>query len=116
MRISDWSSDVCSSDLAINGTLLLVLVATGAYIVYMHGAVPAGVIAGFFALALVYGVMMTMPIGGAAMPVVITLYNVFTGLAVGLAGDRKSVVEGQGVSVRVDHEGSRILKKTIGMK
>src|SRR3546814_21103480 len=56
---------------AINGTLLLVLGATGAYIVYMHGAVPAGVIAGFFALALVYGVMMTMPIGGADMPVVI---------------------------------------------
>src|SRR3546814_11616398 len=43
---------------AINGTLLLVLVATGAYIVYMHGAVPAGVIAGFFAPPLVYGVLM----------------------------------------------------------
>src|SRR3546814_2181600 len=80
MRISDWSADVCSSD------LLLVLVATGAYIVYMHGAVPAGVIAGFFALALVYGVMMTMPIGGADMPVVISLYNAFTGLAVGFEG------------------------------
>src|SRR3546814_4620677 len=71
---------------AINGTLLLVLVATGAYIVYMHGAVPAGVIAGFFALALVYGVMMTMPIGGADMPGVISLYNAFTGLAVGFEG------------------------------
>src|SRR3546814_18404297 len=86
MRISDWSSDVCSSDLAINGTLLLVLVATGAYIVYMHGAVPAGVIAGFFALALVSGVMMPMPIGGAALPVVISLYTAFPGLAVGFEG------------------------------
>ncbi len=28
--------------------------------------------------------MMTLPIGGADMPVVISLYNAFTGLAVGL--------------------------------
>jgi H+-translocating NAD(P) transhydrogenase subunit beta len=40
----------------------------------------------FFALALLYGVMMTMPIGGADMPVVISLYNAFTGLAVGFEG------------------------------
>jgi NAD(P) transhydrogenase subunit beta len=71
---------------AINGTLLLILVLIGAYIVYMHGAVPAGVLTVFFALALFYGVMMTMPIGGADMPVVISLYNAFTGLAVGFEG------------------------------
>jgi H+-translocating NAD(P) transhydrogenase subunit beta len=35
---------------------------------------------------LFYGVMMTMPIGGADMPVVISLYNAFTGLAVGFEG------------------------------
>ncbi|MCW1777668.1 NAD(P)(+) transhydrogenase (Re/Si-specific) subunit beta [Pantoea ananatis] len=29
------------------------------------------------------GVLMTLPIGGADMPVVISLYNAFTGLAVG---------------------------------
>ncbi|MEB4592055.1 NAD(P)(+) transhydrogenase (Re/Si-specific) subunit beta [Candidatus Thiothrix sp. Deng01] len=40
----------------------------------------------FFALALVFGVMMTLPIGGADMPVVISLYNAFTGLAVGFEG------------------------------
>ena len=40
----------------------------------------------FFILALVFGVMMTLPIGGADMPVVISLYNAFTGLAVGLEG------------------------------
>jgi len=40
----------------------------------------------FFALALAFGVMMTLPIGGADMPVVISLYNAFTGLAVGLEG------------------------------
>ncbi|NGY06448.1 NAD(P)(+) transhydrogenase (Re/Si-specific) subunit beta [Solimonas terrae] len=71
---------------AINGTLLLVLVAIGAFVVYSHGAVSVGVLAAFFALALFYGVMMTMPIGGADMPVVISLYNAFTGLAVGFEG------------------------------
>jgi NAD(P) transhydrogenase subunit beta len=36
----------------------------------------------FFVLALAFGVLMTLPIGGADMPVVISLYNAFTGLAV----------------------------------
>src|SRR6202041_1526630 len=40
----------------------------------------------FFACALVFGVLMTLPIGGADMPVVISVYNAFTGLAVGLEG------------------------------
>ena len=40
----------------------------------------------FFALALLFGVMMTVPIGGADMPVVISLYNALTGLAVGFEG------------------------------
>jgi NAD(P) transhydrogenase subunit beta len=40
----------------------------------------------FFAAALIFGVLMTLPIGGADMPVVISVYNAFTGLAVGLEG------------------------------
>ena len=40
----------------------------------------------FFVLALVFGVLMTLPIGGADMPVVISLYNAFTGLAVAFEG------------------------------
>ncbi|MDA8409357.1 MAG: NAD(P)(+) transhydrogenase (Re/Si-specific) subunit beta [Treponema sp.] len=40
----------------------------------------------FYAVALVLGVMVTTPIGGADMPVVISLLNAFTGLAVGLEG------------------------------
>ena len=40
----------------------------------------------FFACALVFGILMTLPIGGADMPVVISIYNAFTGLAVGLEG------------------------------
>ena len=40
----------------------------------------------FFVLALALGVLMTLPIGGADMPVVISLYNAFTGLAVAFEG------------------------------
>ena len=40
----------------------------------------------FFALALLFGVLMTLPIGGADMPVVISLYNALTGLAVAFEG------------------------------
>jgi len=48
--------------------------------------VSTGMVVLFFVLAIVYGVLMTVPIGGADMPVVISLFNAFTGLAVGLEG------------------------------
>uniref|UniRef100_A0A486XKM0 NAD(P) transhydrogenase subunit beta n=1 Tax=Rheinheimera sp. BAL341 TaxID=1708203 RepID=A0A486XKM0_9GAMM len=70
----------------VNGSLLLALLGIGAYIIWQGGAVAWPLFAVFFALALLYGVMMTMPIGGADMPVVISLYNAFTGLAVGFEG------------------------------
>jgi NAD(P) transhydrogenase subunit beta len=40
----------------------------------------------FFGLSLLLGITMTVPIGGADMPVVISLYNALTGLAVGFEG------------------------------
>ncbi|WP_435100949.1 NAD(P)(+) transhydrogenase (Re/Si-specific) subunit beta [Arhodomonas sp. AD133] len=40
----------------------------------------------FFALGLIFGVFMAVPIGGADMPVVISLFNALTGLAVGFEG------------------------------
>jgi NAD(P) transhydrogenase subunit beta len=40
----------------------------------------------FFVLALLLGLTMTLPIGGADMPVVISLYNALTGLAVAFEG------------------------------
>ncbi|MET0292742.1 MAG: NAD(P)(+) transhydrogenase (Re/Si-specific) subunit beta [Steroidobacteraceae bacterium] len=71
----------------INGTLLLAVLVAGAGVVAHANVLPPHVLLGaFFALALIYGVMMTMPIGGADMPVVISLYNAFTGLAVGFEG------------------------------
>ena len=68
-----------------NAVVLMAAVAIGAYVVARGGA-GSGPIGLFFAAALVFGVMMTMPIGGADMPVVISLFNAFTGLAVGLEG------------------------------
>jgi H+-translocating NAD(P) transhydrogenase subunit beta len=40
----------------------------------------------FFVMALAVGILMTLPIGGADMPVVISLYNALTGLAVAFEG------------------------------
>src|SRR5271156_6605294 len=40
----------------------------------------------FFGCALIYGILMTLPIGGSDMPVVISNHNAGTGVAVGLEG------------------------------
>ncbi len=40
----------------------------------------------FYVLLLAYGILLTLPIGGADMPVVISLFNALTGIAVGLDG------------------------------
>jgi len=71
----------------INGTVMLITVLIGAYIVGVaHGNASPLLVIAFFVGALTFGVLMTMPIGGADMPVVISLYNAFTGLAVGMEG------------------------------
>lgn len=69
---------------AVNGLMFLTTLALGGYIAFAHGGGAA--VTAFFLLALVFGVMMTLPIGGADMPVVISLYNAFTGLAVAFEG------------------------------
>jgi NAD(P) transhydrogenase subunit beta len=68
-----------------NLVLLAAAVALGAMIASGYN-IGANVVTGLFALSLVFGVMMTLPIGGADMPVVISLYNAFTGLAVAFEG------------------------------
>jgi H+-translocating NAD(P) transhydrogenase subunit beta len=69
----------------INLLLLAAALVCGALVASHANATPA-VVSAFFVLALVLGVTMTLPIGGADMPVVISLYNALTGLAVGLEG------------------------------
>jgi NAD(P) transhydrogenase subunit beta len=72
--------------------VLLGTLAVAGYIVYVtkdasQQLLPiAQLIYLFFGCALIYGVLMTLPIGGADMPVVISIYNAATGLAVGLEG------------------------------
>ena len=69
----------------VNAVILLAAVAFGVMIVTGHDAgLPA--VSLFFACALLLGIAMTLPIGGADMPVVISLYNALTGLAVGFEG------------------------------
>ena len=55
----------------------------GAYLVF---DLQIPVVIAFFVVALLFGVMMTLPIGGADMPVVISLFNALTGLAVAFEG------------------------------
>jgi H+-translocating NAD(P) transhydrogenase subunit beta len=69
----------------INLLVLLAALVLGALVIW-HANAAASVVTGFFVLALVLGVTMTLPIGGADMPVVISLYNALTGLAVAFEG------------------------------
>ena len=70
----------------LNGLVLLVILGLCGWLTFKASdshASTAFIV--MFALALAFGVAMVMPIGGADMPVVISLLNSFTGLAV--AGD-----------------------------
>ena len=73
----------------INMLTLVLAVAFGALLLWRPGGLPfsgAWFLPLFFLLALGFGFFMTLPIGGADMPVVISMYNAFTGIAVGLDG------------------------------
>ena len=63
--------------------LALVLVADAAGIMAAPKELALGLVG---LLALAFGVALVMPIGGADMPVVISLLNAYTGLAVAMAG------------------------------
>ena len=69
----------------VNVVLALIAVGLGAAMIVLAPARPELII-GFFVVALVLGLIVTLPIGGADMPVVISLFNAFTGLAVGFEG------------------------------
>jgi H+-translocating NAD(P) transhydrogenase subunit beta len=72
----------------LNLLLMALTLGLGAYIVASPNP-PAELIWAIYtllALSLIYGVMFVMPIGGADMPVVISLLNSFTGIAAAMAG------------------------------
>jgi NAD(P) transhydrogenase subunit beta len=71
----------------LNGLILLVILGLCGWLTFNASggsAVSAFIV--MFCLALFFGIAMVMPIGGADMPVVISLLNSFTGLAVAADG------------------------------
>src|SRR5437867_8508826 len=69
---------------AVNGLLLAAVVAAGVAIV--AGAERQWLIVAVIVGSLLFGVLFVLPIGGADMPVVISLLNAFTGLAAAATG------------------------------
>jgi NAD(P) transhydrogenase subunit beta len=70
-----------------NIAVLLLALIMGALVVDplpVHGAFQP--LLPFFVFSLAFGFLMALPIGGADMPVIISLFNAFTGLAVALDG------------------------------
>jgi H+-translocating NAD(P) transhydrogenase subunit beta len=68
----------------LNGVLLLAIVAIGIVLVVMgHGI---GLLVVFILLSLLLGVLFVLPVGGADMPVIISLLNSFTGTAAAMTG------------------------------
>jgi NAD(P) transhydrogenase subunit beta len=74
-----------SGQQVLNVLILIGALVLGGLVALQLNASPLFVTS-FFVLALILGVTMTLPIGGADMPVVISLYNALTGLAVGFEG------------------------------
>jgi len=71
----------------LNGLILLVILGLCGFLTFnASGGNATAAFVVMFCLALFFGVAMVMPIGGADMPVVISLLNSFTGLAVAADG------------------------------
>jgi H+-translocating NAD(P) transhydrogenase subunit beta len=80
-----------------NIILLLVIVALATYLIGWTPANARIIFYAIFALSLLYGVFFVFPIGGADMPVVISLLNSFTGVAAACGGflyDNKVMMTG----------------------
>ncbi len=84
-KVGDWTSSFVRY---VNLSFLAITVGLTAYMVIVSDTflpVPVLVYV-LFGIALIYGVFFVMPIGGADMPVVISLLNSFTGIAAAMAG------------------------------
>lgn len=64
----------------------IIAVATVVFAISIYFSSDLAPVLAFFGLALVLGVFITIPVGGADMPVIISLFNALTGLAVGFEG------------------------------
>jgi NAD(P) transhydrogenase subunit beta len=70
----------------INGVLLIAAVAAAVAIAIDHNSPSEGLFIGILVVAAILGNLVVLPIGGADMPVVISLLNAFTGLSAAAAG------------------------------
>ncbi|HEY6485842.1 MAG TPA: NAD(P)(+) transhydrogenase (Re/Si-specific) subunit beta [Candidatus Cybelea sp.] len=70
----------------VNGLVLLTILGLGVWFVAMLGVLPLWAYPLLLLAALLLGVLFVLPIGGADMPVVISLLNSFTGVAVAITG------------------------------
>jgi NAD(P) transhydrogenase subunit beta len=70
----------------VNGTVLIAILGLGSWFVATLGVLPEWAYPVLLLAALLLGVFFTLPIGGADMPVVISLLNSFTGVAVAITG------------------------------
>ena len=70
----------------VNGIVLLAILGLGVWFVATLGVLPDWAFPMLLLAALLLGVFFTLPIGGADMPVVISLLNSFTGVAVAITG------------------------------
>jgi NAD(P) transhydrogenase subunit beta len=68
----------------ITALLFVVMIGLAVYIAGFENSVPLFLL--YVGLALVTGVVLVMPIGGADMPVVVSLLNSYTGIAVAASG------------------------------
>ncbi len=68
----------------ITALLFVVMIGLAVYVAAFENSVPLFLV--FVGLALITGVVLTMPIGGADMPVVVSLLNSYTGIAVAASG------------------------------
>ena len=84
-RLLDSKPVLYSGQQIVNSVLFLIVIACGAGFIYD----PSGMYLPFLitvAMALVLGVLFTIPVGGADMPVIISLLNSYSGLAACAAG------------------------------
>ena len=83
-KLRDWLKNVYfPMQQIINLSVLAAAILLGFTLYFWHSNF---ILVLFFITSLSYGVLMTMSIGGADMPVVISIYNAFTGLAVACEG------------------------------
>jgi NAD(P) transhydrogenase subunit beta len=89
-KLDGWIGDMRIKAMKyVNLTILAVLIGFIVYIMTRHVQASSELtplIYIMFSIAVIYGVLFVMPIGGADMPVVISLLNSFTGVAASMGG------------------------------